>query len=169
MSAMPLTSPEGWHQPSVMLVGHPTGKMLSKNVFRVGRMRAGGDEDTIIVSEECVQYKNGNIIIICLFGSQLVQSRLPSWLAGSRPGFHHCHGVTVCVSSPLTYDCLGLECKVARWVSGWARVGHPWAGQCRTMVPGPVPHTLSPFHSERGEREMVVVLPRLDHTVSSHR
>jgi len=76
---MPLTSPEGWHQLSVMLVGHPTGKMLSKNVFRVGSMRGrAGHEGTIIVSEECVQYKNGNIIIICLFGSQLVQSRLPS-------------------------------------------------------------------------------------------
>jgi len=44
----------------------------------------------------------------------------------------------------------------ARWQDGF-QVGQgsatPQPGSGRTTVPGPVPHTLSPFHSERGERD----------------
>jgi len=72
---MPLTSPVGWHQPSDA-GGHPTGKMLSKKVFGVGRRAGDVDEGTRLLCLKSVQYKNGNIIIICLYGSQLVQSRL---------------------------------------------------------------------------------------------
>jgi len=76
-----------------------------------------------------VQYKNGNIIIICLFGSQLVQSRLSA-------DFHHCHGVvTVCVDRVPSRMIApaGMQGGKMGFRLGKGRPPSP-AGQCRTRV-----------------------------------
>jgi hypothetical protein len=102
------------------------------------------DEGTIIVSEERALQKWKHLYESQLNKQNLWLARLPSIRPDGRG------------PSPRTSDCPRRECKVARWVSGWARVVSATLG--RAVPRGRFP-ALSPFHSERK------ALP-WDHTVS---